>query len=104
MKSEPIETDSEPDGLLFAVPETLSPRLEWMRGHDVRTHLQESTGDDWLPWSAWFPDQDWDSETPTCYDPEAEAAVGFGKTEMDAIVELAKRHGIKLWNEDGRGA
>jgi hypothetical protein len=84
---------------LFDMPEVLSPRLEWMKKHDVRTHLQELMREEGSPWSAWLPAHDWDSECSTCYACEFEEHVGFGMTKDDAIVNLAKKNNLKLWNE-----
>ena len=61
---------------LFDIPETKSPRLIWMDRHGVWT--QELNG----KWIA----------TASIFD-------GRGDTENDAIVNLAKKMVIKLWNE-----
>ena len=66
---------------LFQIEETKSLRLQWMDFHGVRTSEIHSHN----PNAAW----------------KAEAAGHdvFGPTEDAAIVELAKKMGIKLWNE-----
>ena len=84
---------------LFDIPESLSPRLTWMLDHEVRTHLQELMREEGTPWSAWLPAHDWDSTCNTCYGAEFEDYVGFGMTKDDAIVDLAKKSGLKIWNE-----
>lgn len=37
---------------LFDVPETLSPRLKWMREHGINTHYSPCEDNEWEPWSA----------------------------------------------------
>jgi hypothetical protein len=66
---------------LFQIPETLSPRLRWMREHQVTTTKEaEPSGDLWTAWV--FPDTS-----------------GYGATEDDALADLAKKLSIPLWNE-----
>lgn len=76
---------------LFSPPEQLSPRLAWMKKHDVYTELfgdyceelDAGTG----RWSAWI------GLRAGCVEFTAD-------TEQDAIDRLAKWHGLKLWNEE----
>ena len=75
-----------------------SPRLAWMKKHDVHTL---STGiddpdEDIEPWSAWQGDGDCISE----YGRDPKYGFVTGATEEDAIVNLAKARGIPLWNEE----
>jgi hypothetical protein len=77
---------------LFDIPETLSPRLRWIREHKVRTHHAPWCEDE--PWSAWTPANESPEGLPM--DPEA---CGYCMTEDEAIVELAKKLNLKLWNE-----
>jgi hypothetical protein len=79
---------------LFDIPESKAPRLRWMEKHDIRRHRAD-LDDENLPWSAWFPENEHESGLPM--DPEA---CGYGVTENDAIVDLAVKHKIKLWNEE----
>jgi len=81
-----IASATEPEGLLFAVEESKSPRLQWMDKHGVWTKRSEFV-DFHQPEAAW---------TAT-----AAGLTGTGPTEDAAIVELAKRMGIKLWMEEG---
>jgi len=78
---------------------SLSPRLRWLRKHDVHTHYTPDfdqvtlaecpeTGRDCYPWIAWLPDK------------EKPGEFGCGYTYEDALVDLAKRHGLALWNEE----
>jgi len=84
---------------LFSIEETLSPRLRWISEHEVRTHLQELMREEGSPWSAWLPRHDWDNKCSTCYGAEFEDLVGFGMNKDDAIVDLALKNNLKLWNE-----
>lgn len=77
---------------LFEVEESLSPRLAWMQKHKIRTHHAPWVEE--APWSAWHPDNE--SEEGLPMDPEA---CGYGMNEDEAIVDLAKKLNIKLWNE-----
>lgn len=69
---------------LFQIPETKSPRLLWIEKHGVWTsrvkHIDAPNQSE--AWKA-----------------EAAGHVGVGPTEDDAIVDLAKRMKLKLWNE-----
>ena len=73
---------------LFKIPETLSPRLQWMRDHDVKT----------IPdaWDSFYERERWAAYTGTIADmPE----LYYGDTEDEAIVDLAKKNNLKLCNE-----
>ena len=73
---------------LFDMPETPSPRLQWMREHDLKT----------LPniWDEFEDRERWAAYTGTIDDfPE----LHFGDTEDEAIVAFAKKQNLKLWNE-----
>jgi len=73
---------------LFEITGSKSPRLLWMDMHGV-----------------WAGVVEYDHAGPT--EPEdrwqatAAGLTGTGPTEDAAIVELAKRMGINLWNEEG---
>lgn len=81
---------------LFNVPESLSPRLAWLKKHGVRLHHNPSEFPD-DPWCVWLPENE-QVETPGI--PAREDLCGFGATEEDALCELAKIHNLKLWNEE----
>ena len=68
---------------LFRTTETKSPRLKWLDKHGIWTQQfnAESIAPD-LRWVA-----------------TSAGKTGTGPTEDDAIVHLAKRMNIKLWNE-----
>lgn len=87
------------NGLLFNVPEQLSPRLKRKLAHKVETKdtgdefkdaEDEMTGEPLLRWAAW-----------TGY---AEDAINHGRfetgaTEDDALAALARKMGWKMWFE-----
>jgi hypothetical protein len=81
---------------LFDIPETPSPRLKWIAEKQVRTHHHAQSEP---AWSAWLPSQDFGPTWSGCYDPAQEDDVGHGDTEDEAIVELARKLNLKLWNE-----
>ena len=76
---------------LFDSPETPSPRLSWMRERGVRSHHAPHCADS--PWCAWFPNNDSNGI------PEDPELCGYGETEADAVVSLARIYQVKLWNE-----
>jgi hypothetical protein len=70
---------------LFAVPESLSPRLRWMRRHGITTRRNDITETPSANWEAYQAcSGDWEP----------------GDTEHDAIANLAEALGIRLWNEE----
>jgi len=69
---------------LFNIPESKLPRLQWIDKHGVWTSPTKFI-DDPNPRQAW---------TAT-----SAGINGVGPTEDDAIVDLAKHMGIKLWME-----
>ncbi len=70
-----------------------APRLAWLKKHRVMT-LHTPTAEH--PWCAWFLR---DGETRDNYGIPSEYKTGFD--ENDALVELAKAAGLRLWNEEG---
>lgn len=75
-----------------------SPRLKWMKQHDVCTHFathMQQPGE--KPWCAWLPEFD----DPTRGIPSDPDLCGYGATEDDALADLAINQGLKLWNEVG---
>ncbi len=75
---------------LFTIPEQLSPRLAWMKRYEIST---VDVGHSWEAWG-WFPVLD-DPIILTRY------WIGHGNTDGEALADLAKQAGIKLWNEEG---
>lgn len=82
--------DISPD-LLFPVPETLSPRIAWIQRHGVKTFHSTGQPPEEYPWAAWLM-SDEVGGLPR-FDSYA-----TGATEHDAIAELARFKGLKLWN------
>jgi len=83
---------------LFPIEETLSPRLKWMRENDIDAQECEIHGysfDRLVTRPQWVA---WSKRKAT----KAVARYEFGDTEDDAIVGLAKKLAIPLWNEPTR--
>lgn len=84
---------------LFPIEETLSPRLKWMRDNGIRIiHNNDvSPGDE----------DEWGNRlSPFCATKSKPGTLVFadhvnawGDTEDEAIVALAKKLNLKLWNE-----
>lgn len=75
-----------------------SPRLRWMKKHDVHTgKLHEESGLE-RPWSAWVGDF-YEAIEHGGADPDA-GGYASASTEDDAILLIAKAHGLRLWNEE----
>ena len=77
---------------LFPIEETLSPRLKWMRENRIETYdNSEAWGEEPGTWIATLAVGNALGLT-ACHWATA-------PTEDEAIVELAKKLNIKLWNE-----
>lgn len=85
---------------LFEIQPCDSPRLKWMKKHGVHTMHNKGvnpgdecdvTGETLYPWCAYV---------GVNVFPKPEGLLGCGNTEDEAICELAKRRGWKLWNEE----
>jgi len=63
-----------------------SPRLAWLKKHDIRTKRLAAGGIGRLQWQAHV------AGTET---------ISFGATEDEAIAGIAALCGLKLWNEEG---
>ena len=70
-----------------------SPRLRWMKKHGVHTR---DDGDCYIAWIG-------DLDEATCHGGDDPDAGGYAEasTEDDAILLIAKAHGLRLWNEEG---
>lgn len=78
---------------LFDLPETLSPRLaEWLKLHNIETRHAGFGPAVHTQWMAWQPcdSADHPHDGNACE----------GETEEDALTDLAKKLGIRLWNEE----
>lgn len=85
---------------LFDIPETLSPRLAWMRAHSI--HVIDNGPD--VGYES--ENRNWRERRFCAYQGEpgrtgmfAWYEAGFGDTEADAITALAINAGLLLWNE-----
>lgn len=79
--------------LLFDVEVVESPRLKWMKRHGVEVSDNplfgvRNTG------RIQYPIRAMDSWS---------GAYASAETEEDAVVDLARARGLRLWNEEGRG-
>lgn len=85
---------------LFDLPESKSPRLLWMEKYQVTIHksgyaeIVESEFGDWYPFTA-INGPVSDANGNHLYPPRGE-----GLTEDEALANLAKTLGVKLWNEE----
>ena len=66
---------------LFNIPEQLSPRLKWMKEHQVIVEKTDHGSPQFVAASG----EDW----------------AYGNTKDEAITDLAKKMGWRLWNEEG---
>lgn len=90
---------------LFSIEPSLSPRLRWMQeviGTKILTHHADNCDPPWLAVLVQNDDAGNDIGTimaeSCCYYEEC----GFSaeaETEMDAVVEVARKNNIRLWNE-----
>lgn len=72
---------------LLDVPEVLSPKLKWMRKHNIETgELKDDSGD---KWTAWLQPEGGGVPSIFCN----------GQTEEEALVTLAMELGIKDWRQ-----
>jgi len=74
---------------LFSIPPCDSPRLAWMKKHGVtigpNNNFVATDSDDFRYGYSLIA--------------ECSLGAGYGNTDDEAIVDLAKRSGLKLWNE-----
>jgi hypothetical protein len=84
---------------LFTIQPQDSPMLAWLKKHRVSTKHNESiepdeecleTGETLFPWCAFVGANTF---------PKPDGLMGCGNTEHEAIVDLAIKRGLKLWNE-----
>jgi hypothetical protein len=76
---------------LFNMPESLSPRLQWMRTHGIVT-MPPADNDQEQDWLAWRKADEIGDLPPM-------DRVGEGGTENDALVDLARKLGIRDWRK-----
>jgi hypothetical protein len=80
-----------------------SPRLAWMKKHGVITYRSPVEPVCWFAgFQEWWPKLEgvgfFAKETAH----NGDIRVGEGATEDEALCQLAKWEGIKLWNEEGK--
>lgn len=87
---------------LMRVEESLSPRLRWIRLHDVVTAHTEGiepgdecpeTGEDIFPWAA-------ASASAMLTEANFRKIVGFGDTEDEALGDYCRKHGLLHWTQE----
>lgn len=85
---------------LFPAEETasLSPRLRWMRKHNVSVKFN-SDAEPYEPWEAYIGRYD-PMKQLNCSGELEGPFMASGDCEHDAIVKLAVANGWKLWNEE----
>lgn len=80
--------------LLFPVKESLSPRLKWMREHEIQSYECPVDEDPWcavvVPKGQTFGDV-----VSRCREDD----LGYGDTENEALIALAQKLNIPLWNQ-----
>lgn len=72
---------------LFQIPESKSPRLKWMEAHGITVNFVPA---DPIAHPAF-----WNAKATS----ESKITMAQGDTEDEALTNLAKRLGIRLWNE-----
>lgn len=90
---------------LFPTPETLSPRLVWMRRHEIKTLHRDDLPEKAGQWEAYIGDYQTAvdktiNDTEARFYPDESPYLAWGETEEDAVLELAKNNQWKLWNEE----
>ncbi len=91
---------------LFDVPESLSPRLAWMRKHGIQTLKRDDLPCEAGRWEAYVGDYE-AAVTKTINDsdarfyPDESPHLAWGQTEEEAVMELAQNNEWPLWNEEG---
>lgn len=79
-----------------------SPRLRWMKRHQVVMFHAPSSGAWYAGLWEWYPTIRTAAEFFLKETGENGASrCGYAETEDDAIADLALKHGLKLWNEEG---
>lgn len=87
---------------LFNIEPTLSPRLRWIADNDILTHHAPHCEE--APWMAVQPfDEDKGKDignimAESCRLYDDADALGYGMTQDEAIVNLARKLNLRLWN------
>lgn len=95
------------DDLLFPAESVQmdSPKLAWLKKHKVLTYHSMPGEGEWACWFAAFDEGEFKYENTADFFCQhtghyGDSQCGEGDTEHDAIAHLAKRAGIRLWNEE----
>lgn len=68
-----------------------SPRLAWLKKHNLNTYKSPGIDEEDEPWSCW---------TGQLEDAIKHNSYVTGETEDEAITNWAIENGVKLWNEE----
>ena len=80
---------------LFDLPECPSPRLRWMKEHEITTlHSPQMEEEPWCAYVGVLSDI-----LRECILMETDGRLCYGDTEQEAVERLARAQGWKLWNE-----
>ena len=90
---------------LFTIEPSNSPRLKWMELNKIKTHHAPHCEE--YPWTAAALTNDhWkrgadigEAMAEECVIYDNSGRIGYGKTELDALADLARKFNLKLWNE-----
>lgn len=77
-----------------------SPRLKWMKKHNAVTFLSRVEPFCWFAGFADEPVADKAEWFCTELGKNGDTQCGVGTSEDEALVELAKKYAVKLWNEE----
>jgi len=76
---------------LFEIPPCESPRLRWIKKHQINTYCSGKAEDfDGEPWNCW------QGKPEDCSKGHYET----GATEHESIVNWAIKNNVRLWNEE----
>lgn len=85
---------------LFEIPPSLSPRLAWIKKHDLTIRHDskiQPDAEDEFSGERLYPFEVFVGKFPGTFAGNRSA---WGDSEDEALVAWAKSHGIKLWNEE----
>lgn len=85
---------------LFDIPESLSPRLVWLRSSGILTHHSPRMEYPWIAIKPFERDKGKDIGTifaESCRIYDESHSIGYGNTEDEAITSLAHKLNLTLW-------
>ena len=93
------------DGLLFLVAESLSPRLAWMKKHEIISYYHAPGHGIEPTWFAAYQDLRPGLSGSDFFAVETaengDSRIAEGETEDEALANAATIYGLRLWNEEG---